>query len=149
MACSLCSQLLAGAPFQMRLCSGATARLTFLTLHTAPLALEQALPRRKAPQPRSHLVLGFSSTSSWPALTSLTAEPTQVITVPAHQTQFSRAQLDTFLGHRPTEKVATKPARCALGTLRHNLAFRELTDVTSHRVQKHIAEKIRVLIPCA
>ena len=64
----------------------------------------------KAPQPQSHLALGFCSTSSWPGLTSLTAEPTQAITVPAHQTQFTQVQLDTFLGHHPTEKVATKPA---------------------------------------
>lgn len=68
----------------------------------------------KVPQAWSHLVLGFSSTSSWPVPATLRVKPTQVITAPAHQTQFIHMQLDTFLGHHPTEKVATKPSLLSL-----------------------------------
>lgn len=68
----------------------------------------------KVSQAWSHLVLGFSSTSSWPVPASLTVEPTQVLTAPAHQTPFTHMQLDTFLGHHPTEEVVTKPSLLSL-----------------------------------
>ena len=94
----------------MGLSLGAMTWLTLLALQIVPLALERAVELRKFPQSRSHLVLGFSNTSSWPVPASLTAEPTQVRTALAHQTPFTHVQLDTFLGYHPKEKVATRIA---------------------------------------